>query len=104
MKDPQPKQCSRLLRVLAEPERLRIIHCLSSGPKNVGEIAELLGKHVVSVSHHLGVLREAGLVEDQRHGRFVIYQLSPDVYQPGGKAEASDHLDLGCCRLEIPKE
>src|SRR5262245_36092358 len=63
MKDLKPKQCARILRVLAEPERLRIIQCLSGGPKNVSEIAQLLGRHVVKVSHHLSVLRQAGLVD-----------------------------------------
>jgi DNA-binding transcriptional ArsR family regulator len=100
----EPKRCSRMLRILAEPERLRIIQCLSDGPKNVGEIAEILGKHVVKISHHLSVLRQADLVEDERQGRFVIYRLHPNFYQPADKAEDSDHLNLGCCRLEVPKE
>ncbi len=103
MKDLQPKRCARILRVLAEPERLRIIQCLSDGPKNVSALATLLGRHVVKVSHHLSVLRQAGLVEDQRQGRYVIYQLHPDVYRPAD-GNGNDHLDLGCCRLEVPKD
>ncbi len=104
MKDLQPKRCARLLRILAEPERLRIIQCLSDGPKNVSEIAELLDRHVVKVSHHLSVLRQAGLVEDERQGRFVVYRLHPDVYRPACNTETKEHLDLGCCRLEVPRE
>jgi DNA-binding transcriptional ArsR family regulator len=103
MKDLQPKRCSRLLRALADPERLRIIQRLRQGPKSVGELAGLLSSHLVKVSHHLGVLRQAGLVDDARRGRFVIYQLHPDVYQPGGEGEASDYINLGCCRLELPR-
>jgi ArsR family transcriptional regulator, nickel/cobalt-responsive transcriptional repressor len=104
MNDPlQPEECARLLKVLADPERLRIIRCLSEGPRSVGEVAAQLDAPLVNVSHHLGVLRQAGLVEDERQGRFVIYRLHPAVYQPGAAAGATEHLDLGCCRLEIPK-
>jgi DNA-binding transcriptional ArsR family regulator len=104
MKDPlQPKHCARLLRAIADPERLRIIRCLREGPRNVSEIAQLLDAPIVMVSHHLGVLRQAGLVQDEKQGRFVIYRLHPDVYQPEGNGD-TEHLDLGCCRLEIPRE
>jgi len=104
MKDPlQPRQCARLLRALADPDRLRIVRCLRDGPKNVSEIAAALGVLVVNISHHLGVLRQAGLVEDEKQGRYVVYHLHPDVYQPGPKDCATEQLDLGCCRLEIPK-
>jgi DNA-binding transcriptional ArsR family regulator len=97
-------RCARLLRAVADPERLRIIQVLRGGPKNVSELAALLGeKEIVNVSHHLGVLRNAGLVRDRKQGRFVIYSLHPDIFQPAGDA-ANDHLNLGCCRLEIPKD
>jgi ArsR family transcriptional regulator len=104
MKDLQPKRCARLLRVLAEPERLRIIQCLRLGPRNVGDLAEVLGKHVAKVSHHLSVLRQAGLVEDLREGRHIIYSLHPEVYRPCCEGETREHLDLGCCRLEMPPD
>ncbi len=57
-------RCARLLRAMADPERLKIVQCLRDGPKNVSEIAELLGEEVVNVSHHLGVLRNAGIALD----------------------------------------
>jgi ArsR family transcriptional regulator len=93
-----------MLRALADPERLRIIHCLRGGARNVSELAALLEAEVVNVSHHLGVLRHAGLVLDEKQGRFVVYRLHPDVFQPARGAAKPEHLDLGCCRLEIPKE
>jgi ArsR family transcriptional regulator len=58
---------------------------------------------VVNVSHHLGVLRHAGLVQDEKQGRFVVYRLHPEVFHPDRDACSDEHLDLGCCRLEIPK-
>jgi ArsR family transcriptional regulator, nickel/cobalt-responsive transcriptional repressor len=99
----QPEQCARKLRALADPERLRIIECLRTGPKNVSEIADMLESVVVNTSHHLGVLKHADLVQDEKHGRFVVYRLNPTVYRPTDSVAATEHLDLGCCRLEIPK-
>ena len=95
----QPERCARMLKALADPERLRIVDCLRQGPRNVSDIAALLDAEIVNVSHHLGVLRNAGLVLDEKQGRFVVYRLHPDIVQPSG-----EHLNLGCCRLEIPKE
>jgi ArsR family transcriptional regulator len=105
MSDPlESERCARKLRALADPERLRIVQCLRDGPRNVSELASLLGEEVVNVSHHLGVLRHAGLVSDERQGRFVVYSLHPDVFDPRGAKRGAEHLDLGCCRLEIPKK
>jgi DNA-binding transcriptional ArsR family regulator len=99
----EPERCARLLRAVAEPERLRIIDCLRAGPRSVGELASLLRSEVVNVSHHLGVLRQAGLVQDEKQGRFVIYRLNPEIYQHMTAASGGDCLDFGCCRIEIPK-
>jgi DNA-binding transcriptional ArsR family regulator len=100
----QPDRCARALRALADPERLRIIHCLRGGERNVSELSALLGVELVNVSHHLGVLRHAGLVLDEKQGRFVVYRLHPDVFHGSGSDEIAEHLDLGCCRLELPKD
>jgi ArsR family transcriptional regulator len=104
MDDPlQPERCARLLRAVGDPDRLRLIHCLRGGPKNVGELAALLGAELVNVSHHLGVLRNAGLVLDEKQGRFVLYRLHPDVFRGTTASGDSEYLDFGCCRIEIPK-
>ncbi len=100
----QSEQCARKLRALADPDRLRIVQVLRDGPRNVSELAALLGEEVVNVSHHLGVLRHANLVCDDKQGRFVVYSLHPDVFNPQGAKRGAEHLDLGCCRLEIPKK
>ena len=98
-----PDRCARMLRALADPERLRIINCLRDGPRNVSQLAALLQAEVVNISHHLGVLRHAGVVLDEKHGRFVVYRLHPAVFQPGDNDPAAEHLNLGCCRLEMPR-
>ncbi len=99
----QPESCAERLKALSEPLRLRIVDYLRSGPKNVSEISEALSVEVVSISHHLGVLRVAHLVEKERQGRFIVYRLPDGVFRPGKPATALEYLDLGCCRLELPK-
>lgn len=100
----EPDRCARLLRAIAEPERLRIVQSLRGGPKNVSEIAAELGDELVKVSHHVRILAHAGIVTSEKLGRFVRYELAPDIFR-GSVAEASaDQLDFGCCRIELPIE
>jgi ArsR family transcriptional regulator len=97
----QSKECARRLKALADPDRLKIIQLLQGGPKNVSELTKLLGADIANVSHHLGVLRHAGLVRDEKQGKFVIYSLHPDFFRPGEPGRSADVIDLGCCRLEL---
>ena len=102
-KDPlQVDHCAEQLKALSEPLRLRIVSALRSGPKSVSELAHLLEVEVVTVSHHLQVLRNARIAKSQRKGRFILYALHEDVFHGSGRAR--EHLDFGCCRLEIPKD
>ena len=69
-----------VLKTLASPRRLEILHALSQGPIEVGGLARRLGATQPNVSQHLAVLRSAGLVDAERDGREVRYRLSdPDV-------------------------
>jgi len=71
---------AEILKTLASPRRLEILHRLSVGPVEVGRLADELGLAQPNVSQHLAVLRAAGLVEAEREGREVRYRLSdPDV-------------------------
>ncbi len=99
----QPRKCAELLGSLAAPERLRIIRFLRDGPRNVTEIAEMLELPAVNVSHHLNVLRFAGLIQNEKRGRFVIYSLVPGVMTPEAES-ACDELNLGCCQIKLPRE
>jgi DNA-binding transcriptional ArsR family regulator len=104
MKDPlQPKHCAKLLSALAAPERLQIVGCLREGPRTVTEIADFLKAPIVNVSHHLMVLRHAGLVQCERMGRFMVYSLPASVFTQEEDQSSAEHLNLGCCRIEIPK-
>jgi DNA-binding transcriptional ArsR family regulator len=98
----QPNKCAELLAALAAAERLRIVRFLRDGPRNVTEIAEMLQVPAVNVSHHLAVLRHAGLIQSEKLGRFMLYSLVPGVLLPEGDP-ACDQLDLGCCQLKLPR-
>jgi len=69
-----------VLKTLANPRRLEIVHRLAQGPCEVGRLAEELGLSQPNVSQHLSVLRSAGVVESERDGREMRYRLTdPDV-------------------------
>jgi ArsR family transcriptional regulator len=71
---------AEVLRTLASPRRLEILHALARGPIEVGHLAKAIGASQPNVSQHLGVLRAAGIVEAERDGREVRYRLAdPDV-------------------------
>ncbi|MGZ6340115.1 MAG: ArsR/SmtB family transcription factor [Candidatus Limnocylindrales bacterium] len=64
-----------VLRTLAHPRRIQILHELADGPTEVGRLAEIIGASQPNVSQHLAALRGAGLVEAERDGRGVRYRL-----------------------------
>lgn len=103
MIDLKSDHCSRLLGILSDPLRLKIIECLGNGARSVGELAKCLDKHIVKVSHHLAVLRKAGFVKFNRRGKFIYYELQSGLISSTNIVERPTHLDLGCCRLEILK-
>jgi ArsR family transcriptional regulator len=94
------KTCADMLQAIAEPNRIRIIECLRTGSMNVTQLAKALNVEIVNVSHHLGVLRTAGLVQDEKNGRFVVYSLHPKVFNTD--SSKATYLDLGWCKVEIP--
>ena len=67
---------AEILKTLANPRRLEIIHRLAEGPCEVGRLAEDIGASQPNVSQHLAVLRAAGIVEAERDGREVRYRLA----------------------------
>jgi ArsR family transcriptional regulator, nickel/cobalt-responsive transcriptional repressor len=93
-------ECSRYLKAVADPDRLKIIQCLQNGPKSVGQISRTLGAAIANISHHLGSLRSAGLVTSEKRGRFVLYTLAPDILRHSSRSTLNI-LDFGCCRLEL---
>ncbi len=75
-----------LLRMLADPTRLRLLGALKDGERNVSTLCRQLDLSQPTVSHHLGLLRSAGLVANLRDGKRVFYSLNGQtVSQPSGR-------------------
>jgi ArsR family transcriptional regulator len=78
--DEVTKLQAEVLKVLANPTRLDILHRLADGPLDVGRLAEAVGTSQPNASQHLALLRSSGLVLPERHGREMRYRLTdPDV-------------------------
>lgn len=76
-----------VFKALADPTRREILRLLRDGPRTSGEIAESFPTAWATISRHLAVLRDAGLVSAQRDGSSVIYELETTVFQ-----ETVEHL------------
>jgi ArsR family transcriptional regulator len=68
-----------LIRVLADPLRLRIVTLLAEETLCTTHLVEETGARQTNLSNHLRVLREAGVVETEPCGRYTYYKLRPDV-------------------------
>lgn len=80
-----------MLKVLADPTRLRLLHFIAQAGGDVCacDPVDTLGVSQPTVSHHLKVLSEAGLLDREKRGRWVHYTLRPDVL-----GQISDALTL----------
>lgn len=78
-----------LLHALADGKRLRILRALTGGEACVCELQEALDMAQSLLSHHLRVLREAGLVQDRRDGRWIHYSLVRDALEEAEAGLAS---------------
>jgi DNA-binding transcriptional ArsR family regulator len=63
-----------VLKAAADPTRFQILSAVSEAECGVGQLAELVGAHVASVSQHLAKLRTAGLVTTRRDGTRIYYR------------------------------
>lgn len=68
----------KAFKALASTPRRRILNHLAGGPMTVGEIAEKFEMATPSISKHLSVLHEAGLVHQQKRGQHIIYSIAAD--------------------------
>jgi DNA-binding transcriptional ArsR family regulator len=66
------------IKALAEPNRVEILRLTRDQPRSVGEIAAYFDISLQAVSQHLQVLKEAGLVSEQREGARRLYAVQPD--------------------------
>ena len=68
-------------KALADPTRRRILELLAQNELTAGEIAAHFDMTKPSVSHHLAILKSAGLVQDERRGQNIVYNVNMTVFQ-----------------------
>jgi ArsR family transcriptional regulator len=95
----RPEVCAAKLAVLADPTRLAVMEYLLKRSGTVKEINEGIRIAQNLLSHHLKVLREAGLVVSRRDGKAVRYTLARGV-ETGSSGTG---INLGCCSLTFSK-
>lgn len=98
--EPPTTDCAARLKLLSDPTRLRVMRTLLDAPSHVGVLRDQLDIEQSLLSHHLRVLREAGLVRAERDGKAVRYRVAKGA-MVGTEGEA---IDLGCCVLSFDEE
>ena len=66
-------------KALSDPTRREILRLLRDRAKTAGEIGAQFDMTAATISHHLSVLREAGLISDDRRGKYIYYELNLSV-------------------------
>ena len=66
-------------KALGDPTRREILRLLRDGAKTAGEIGGHFEMTRATISHHLSVLRGAGLISDDRRGKYIYYELNLSV-------------------------
>jgi DNA-binding transcriptional ArsR family regulator len=69
-----------VIKALAHPSRLLLADVLAAGERNVGELTALVGADVSTVSKHLALLKNVGLVDADKRGQAVYYRLHCDCF------------------------
>lgn len=85
------------LKVLADDTRLHVMRELMRGEQTVGELNRALRIEQSLLSHHLKILRDAGLVLTRRAGKCIRYRLTPEA----GSSASEQAINLGCCKLSF---
>ncbi len=73
------QQLARLAKAFAAPKRVEMLDALAQGPRTVDRLADATGQTIANASQHLQVLRQAQLVESEKHGLYVTYRLASEA-------------------------
>jgi len=68
-------------KALSDPTRRQIIELLKNGRMTVGDIVDQFQMTGASISHHLSILKNAGLVIDDKQGKYIYYELNLSVVE-----------------------
>ena len=66
-------------KALSDPTRREILNLLRAGPLSAGELLKHFSMTGASRSHHLSILKNAGLIDDEKKGKFIFYTLNTSV-------------------------
>lgn len=97
---PQAVELSRVFKALGDPVRLRLLSLIAShagGEACVCDLTDVFDLTGPTISHHLKVLREAGLITGQRRGTWIYYRVQPELL-----ARLSDVLVSGDAETPAP--
>ncbi len=90
-------------RALSDPTRREIISLLRDGPLHVQQIVNHFATSNATISHHLAVLRKAGLILDEKQGKYIYYELNTGVLDEI-IAWISSLMDQEECVCELKQE
>lgn len=76
---PSRQQAASWFRALGDETRLKIVECVLESEQCVCDLTELLSTKQSLLSFHLKTLKDAGILNDRRDGRWVYYSLNPDA-------------------------
>jgi DNA-binding transcriptional ArsR family regulator len=66
---------AQIMKALSHPTRLFIIHELSKGEKCVGELTDMVGADTSTISKHLSIMKNAGIIDFEKRGTSIFYSL-----------------------------
>lgn len=92
------QQFVTITKALADETRVRILLCLRRKPLCVCQIVELCGLAPSTTSKHMAILKQAGLVDSVKRGRWVYYSL------PGDDAPALVHETIAWVRQSLARD
>ena len=87
-------------KALSDPTRREILQLLKGGRLSAGEIVEHFDMTGATISHHLSILKTAGLVDDEKAGKYIYYELNLSVVEEimswfaGFKKEHADESEI----------
>lgn len=69
------------MKALSDPTRRKILELLKKGPMSAGQLGQEFDMTGATLSHHLTILKKAGLVDDEKKGTFIYYEINTTVME-----------------------
>jgi DNA-binding transcriptional ArsR family regulator len=96
---PKQANCVPMLKALGDETRWRIVRELISHTMTVTDLTEELNVTQYNISKHLRILRQAGIVETEKHGKHLKCRVAKSFRQQLSRNK--NELDLGCCTFRF---